>query len=365
MFTNADFVNASGVLNDVISDHFPIFACIKKPREKKTYTSILGRTYTSYNKEIFTGLLENENWEELYAVTDPNIIWDLIVDKINTHLSVMCPIKNLKVSTNTPFWLNHHIIEAINDRNKLFKSAKLTGDHNILSNARLARNRTNKLINTARETFIKDTLESNQTDPKKFWRIINNSLIKKQSNNDLVNLNGPDGQRLSFPDSCTYMNDYLVSIGKDLTDQFRNSPAELYCNDYYDGREPMSNDYHITIQDIKLALKEIDTAKGSGIDYLPTFIIKDAFDCLLPQVCHLLNQSLHTGIYPNAWAVAKVTPIPKGGDLRNVKNWRPISVLPLPGKLMEKICTKFLLNELTVNNILSDYQFGFRKGLST
>ena len=166
MFTNADFVNASGVLNDVISDHFPTFACINKPREKKTYTSILGRTYTSYNKEIFTGLLENENWEELYAVTDPNIIWDLIVDRINTHLSVMCPIKNLKVSTNTPFWLNHHINEAINDRNKLFKSAKLTGDHNILSNARLARNRTNKLINTARETFIKDTLESNKTDPK-------------------------------------------------------------------------------------------------------------------------------------------------------------------------------------------------------
>ena len=41
----------------------------------------------------------------------------------------------------------------------------------------------------------------------------------------------------------------------------------------------MSNDYHITIEDIKVALKEIDTAKGSGIDYLPTFIIKDAFDC--------------------------------------------------------------------------------------
>ena len=63
--------------------------------------------------------------------------------------------------------------------------------------------------------------------------------------------------------------------------------------------------------------------------------------------------------------VAKVTPIPKGGDLRNVKNWRPISVLPLPGRLMEKICTKFILNELTVNNILSDFQFGFRKGLLT
>ena len=190
--------------------------CQEKRGEKKTYMSILGRTYTSYNREIFTELLENENLENLYATTEPNCIWDIIVDKINTQLTVMCPIQNLKVSTNTPFWLSHHIIEAINDRNKLFKSAKITGDQNILSNTRLARNRTNKLI-TACETFIKDTLESNKTDPKKFWRIINNSLINKQSGNDLVNFTGRDGQRLSSSDSCTYMNDYLAGIGNDLT----------------------------------------------------------------------------------------------------------------------------------------------------
>ena len=91
----------------------------------------------------------------------------------------MCPLKNIKVTCNIPFWINHHIIEAINDRNKLFRKAKLTGDTNILADARRARNRTNKLVNMARETFIKDTLELNRNDPKKCWRIINNSLIKK------------------------------------------------------------------------------------------------------------------------------------------------------------------------------------------
>ena len=44
-------------------------------------------------------------------------------------------------------------------------------------------------------------------------------------------------------------------------------------------------DYPITVEDIKSALKEIDSSKGSGIDFLPTFIIRDAFNCLLPQIC--------------------------------------------------------------------------------
>ena len=79
----------------------------------------------------------------------------------------------------------------------------------------------------------------------------------------------------------------------------------------------------------------------------------------------MMNQSLITGIFPDCWAIASVTPIPKTGNLTSVKNWRPISILPLPGKIIEKICTKFSLEELDENDILSNEQFGFRSGLST
>ena len=79
----------------------------------------------------------------------------------------------------------------------------------------------------------------------------------------------------------------------------------------------------------------------------------------------MMNQSLVTGIFPDKWAVASVTSIPKAGNLTSEKNWRPISILPLPGKILEKICTKFLLEELDENNILNKEQFGFRSDLST
>ena len=301
----------------------------------------------------------------LFNATDPNIMWDLILERINTHLEVMCPLKYLKVSNHRPYWLSNHIIEAINDRNALFRRAKNSGTHADLQLAREARNRTNKLVNSSKEEFIKESLETNRNDPKTFWRIINNTIINKQTRTDPINLLDVHGNPLSYEDSCHYMNDYLSSIGDDLRDQFANGPSPDDASFKYYNSESLMHTYSISPIDIINVLKEIDNSKGSAIEFIPTFIIKDAFESIPCQVAHMLNQSLQTGVFPDKWAQASVCPIPKAGDLHLVKNWRPISILPLPGKILEKICTKYLLNDLNLNNILSDYQFGFRHGLST
>ena len=362
IFTNAMFIHSSGVLDDVLSDHFPVFACVKKPREVHKCTRIKGRSYIRYDKTSFCSLLQNDDWTEFYNVRDPNILWDILIHKINTHLSVMCPIKFIRVTINKPFWLSHHILESINDRNHLYKKAKNTKTHDDLMKAKLARNRTNKLINSSKEDFIKTSLENNASDPKKFWRIINNSLLKNGNSSESVSLTDEEGVSLSDKASCTYMNDYLTNFGVNLKQQFTgNLPTPT---GHYE-RAILDWNYEILACDLISILKEIDCSKGSGLDFVPSFIIKDAFLSILPQILFLMNQSLLTGIFPSAWSVATVTPFPKNGDLHNVGNWRPISILPLPGKLLEKICTKLLLSELGENEILSKFQFGFRKGMST
>ena len=112
-------------------------------------------------------------------------------------------------------------------------------------------------------------------------------------------------------------------------------------------------------------VKEIDVNKSSGINTIPTFILKDCFMAMIPELVNLFNCSIETGIFPDAWAIAKVTPIPKSGNLKLPKNWRPISILPLPGKLLEKCCHQFIDDHLARNNILSNCQYGFRKNRST
>ena len=175
-----------------------------------------------------------------------------------------------------------------------------------------------------------------RSDPKKFWRIINNTIINNNSKNGHINLVNNDGIGLSLEDSCSYLNDYLVSIGDNLEREFCNSNTNVRPPRQY-MKDQLLNDNVITKEDV-LASQEIDNFKGSGMDLI---ILIDALSSIPTVVAYLMNQSLKTGIFPKDWALAIVTPIPKVGELSNVKNWRPISILPLPGKILEKIVLSY------------------------
>ena len=84
-------------MNNVISDHFPFFACIKKEREKKTHTWVRARTYTAYQKANFQALQLNKDWDDICKMNDPNEIWKVILDIIDSILQTMCPIRNIRV----------------------------------------------------------------------------------------------------------------------------------------------------------------------------------------------------------------------------------------------------------------------------
>ena len=113
-------------------------------------------------------------------------------------------------------------------------------------------------------------------------------------------------------------------------------------------------------------VKNIVISKSCAIEGLSTRILKDAFLVLTLELTYLYNICLKLGIFPKTWCISMVTPIPKT-KVKSTKagDWRPISQISLPGKLLEKIVHTQLYNYLQLNNKLCDRQFGFRKGLST
>ena len=123
----------------------------------------------------------------------------------------------------------------------------------------------------------------------------------------------------------------------------------------------LSTDYEQVLE----FCKEINTTKSSGIGDIASKILKCAFMVLIPQLVYLFNLSFDTGIFPDSWKRATVIPLFKSRDRSMVGNYRPISLLPLPGKLIEKIAHHKIVSFLENNDILSDKQNGFRKGLCT
>lgn len=85
----------------------------------------------------------------------------------------------------------------------------------------------------------------------------------------------------------------------------------------------------------------------------------------LDQLEYLINLIIDTNDIPSQWKKAMVTPIYKADDPRTPGNYRPISVLPLMSKLLEKSVHIQLTDYLNKNNLLNKNQFGFRQGYST
>ena len=75
--------------------------------------------------------------------------------------------------------------------------------------------------------------------------------------------------------------------------------------------------------------------------------------------------SLWSNVYPDCLKVAKVTPLFKGGDRTDVNCYRPISLLPSIGKLLENVIAEQTIEHFETHDLFSDKQYGFRKGFNT
>ncbi|KAG5685129.1 hypothetical protein PVAND_014324 [Polypedilum vanderplanki] len=102
-----------------------------------------------------------------------------------------------------------------------------------------------------------------------------------------------------------------------------------------------------------------------GLDNIKVFHIKCIATTIAPILKHLIDRMLDTGIYPDDFKIATITPINKSGDFKNIADYRPISVLSTCNKVIEKFLHERLWNYVESNNLISDRQFGFRKKCNT
>ena len=107
-----------------------------------------------------------------------------------------------------------------------------------------------------------------------------------------------------------------------------------------------------------------DLKNGKASDF-PIRVIKKLSDILSPALAIQYNKLISEGKFPSILKLGKITPIFKKENEELLENYRPVSTLPLFGKIFEKIIYKRLYSFLVGQGILHDSQFGFRKSHST
>ena len=363
-------VSESGVLDGcMIADHLPVFIVKKKPRNDKKFTYTYGRSYKNYNKDIFQDLImTNMRWRSFWNKTnDPDMLWDIMFSIVVEAADHLCPLIRMKIRSNVPGWITKEIIDVIARKRELLKIAtknELKVDWDAYKESR---NQVRKMLVKARQAVIVSSLNENRNDPRRFWKILNVDLglseKRSKNNQSFCRIKNEEGKILDGEQACIFMSEYYASNGVKLASKFTNCWDEK-CSKIIKPNEAFIFKF-IPMTVVEKHIKNIEVCKSSGLPDISSQLLKDAFLVLVPELTHLFNESLSTGVFPQSWCTGRITPIPKDGDLLSAGNWRPISLLPLPSKLLEKIVHYQISVFLEENRVLDPRQHGFRSSFST
>ena len=120
----------------------------------------------------------------------------------------------------------------------------------------------------------------------------------------------------------------------------------------------------LSFQEFEKAFKTLKRNKAIGYDGLSGNIM-NVYDSITVILFKIFKASLEEAVFPEKLKIAKVIPVFKKGDKENIENYRPISILPVFSKVLERIMYNRLYEYFMNNNLLHENQFGFQINNST
>ena len=291
---------------------------------------------------------------------------ELCETKFLQIVDIHAPIRTKRVRSKSCPWITAGLKERMHNRDTLKIKAIKSNDPHDWANFKRMRNKVNTEIKAAKKVFYNNKFIENNGDPRKTWQTINDLTSRKAVHSSIREINLKGTFITESSDLSNAFNDHFSSIGSTLANDIPLSDDNDHCHREYVKGINNRFEFHPTDsgQVLKL-LNKLNKSKGSGLDKLSSRLIRECADLISPYISTIFNCCLTTGIFPDDWKLAKVTPIFKQGDRSDMNNYRPISVISAIAKVFERIIYNQLSSYLSENNILSQYQSGFRSFHST
>lgn len=354
----------SAVIESDITDHYSV--CLGITFQSSRLPTSL--TYTYIDKIQLGEIITNCDWSSVTGEENVNICANSFFENV-----VQSVEKSTKTKTYKPRlvplkpWITEGIVLSIRKRDKLSKLMKKQP-----FNARLKqyyknyRNTLHTLIKTTKVMFYKGKISDARNNPKIFWRTIN-ELAGKSTKNESFPL---EKYTSNNQQNCLQVdlrervakefNQYFSQVGYNLASKIDCSGPPVVNDDDYTSDAQFTL-HQITNDELRVYVNSLRGGSAPGYDGISANFLKNNFNAFCKPLLHIINLSLKTGIFPEVFKIAKVIPIYKSNDFTASSNYRPISLLSVFSKVLEKIVKDQLLSYLVINNILNNKQFGFQK----
>ncbi len=248
--------------------------------------------------------------------------------------------------------MTREVITVIHRRNRAYKTWKKTPSTENHQRYISLRSICQRKQRKAYKEYVETIFDPDDKDGSnsKFWNFV------KKKRKDCCNIAPMRREGVLISDSTGKANTLNKQYSSVFSAADKTSTPIIPPTNY----KPIPN---ITIEPegVKKMLNSLKANKAAGPDRISPRLLKELAEQLYMPLTILYQNSIDTGIVPDQWKTALVTPIYKKGDKHNPANYRPVSLTAVCCKMLEHVVAKALLSHLESNSILSEEQHGFRQ----
>ena len=369
---NPSSIVSTHVEANSLSDHHEISCKINIKKEKKRPCRITCRTKRNYSdKEFRAQLMSNvEMIKPLYCTDDATEQAQILTDYLLKSLDAVAPFQTRTMKNTLVKWITEELRNEIALKNYLKRRAKRNDFWLIMF--RIQKKKVKRLVKRAKIKYHHEELEKCRNNSHETWNVLKRIVPYKKKPATLTYHN-PQATAENF-------NNYFAGVGKQIFDEVtqksyhdhdlkRDTTAASNIN------ESRGNDHQaskgiwkpkqVSQHEVKRAVFSLKNTNATGIDGIALQYIKDSLPITLPHISTVINTSIANEVFPEIWKHAIIKAIHKSGDKEEPSNFRPISLLPVLSKILEKVISFQLIDYLESNKLINDEQYAYRRKMST
>ena len=305
--------------------------------------------------EIFQATIGGK-FAPLLTLENQDIDIDALINSFNTAVTETANNILGKHRLAKKPWVTDNILKLCDKRRELKQKKNTTEGAKLY---REANQQVKKGMRKAKETWIEEQcqgIEENlqKNNSKKAYQLVKELTSSKQ------------GRTTTIQDKAGK----CLTEEQDILKRWTEYCSELYTHTttgdpkVLDVPPPINNDsYPILREEVEAAVKSLKKGKSAGVDNISSELVQAGGEAMIDMLLIICNKIWQTGEWPTPWTQSLTITLPKKGNLQLCQNYRTISLISHPSKVMLRI----LLNRLKpqAEEIIKEEQAGFRAGRST
>jgi len=303
------------------------------------------------------------DWSEIIT-PDVDSSCENLTQRILDGMKKFIPSKTLKLRGADPVWWTPECTEAVNAKQKAWKRHRQdAANQDLLTSFRTATAAAAAQVARAKASHaasLRRRISAGGLSNRDWWSTIKQAA-GRTSSPEIPVIISQDGTECTsneakadcfaqhFSSKCSLTNDVDSANMPPIR---QRSTAQLSM-------------IRFRPDTVRRELRRIQPSKATGSDMIPGRVLRQCSDDLCKPIARVFSLSFQKNTQPKLWKLASVVPVYKKNSKSDVKNYRPISLLPILSKVMETIVNRSITRHLEEHQILSKNQYGFRQGLST